>query len=96
VTEVGVFVALARSREEIVSWSESVEYASVVTPMLTMALSMILVLWEPGTPASIDTDARRGRIPCEAQDAKAGGSGSLPLAARVTERESVSTDHPLA
>ncbi|MBA2951462.1 hypothetical protein [Streptomyces himalayensis] len=33
---------------------------------------------------------RRNLIPWLTQDAKAGGSGSLPLAARVTERESVS------
>jgi hypothetical protein len=63
--------------------------------MFTTALSMIRVLWEPGIPASIDTDARRNLIPGATQDAKAGGSGSFPLAARVTERESVSKCYPI-
>src|ERR1041385_3837664 len=77
----------------MVSSPESVLKALVGTPMLRIALSMIRVLWEPGTPASIETDARRNLIPRESQLEKAGGSGSEPLPRRFTLLESLTICH---
>jgi len=68
VSSVGLLLAMASRRARTVSRDESVLKARVGTFMPTRRFSVSMVLNEAGSPAIIETDDRRNRIPLSDQD----------------------------